>query len=171
MSSTGAMLGMSLHTFTLVHVVISLIGIASGLAVLYGLIGGKALPRSTALFLATTVATSATGFGFPVEHLLPSHVVGILSLVVLGAALAARYALHLRGAWRHVYVITAVLALYLNVFVLVVQLFRRVPFLNALAPTQAEPPFAIAQGIVLLAFVALTVVAVRGFRAAAAPRA
>jgi len=132
--------------------------------VLIGWITGKALPRWTAVFLATTVATSVTGYGFPFEHLLPSHVVGAISLVVLAVAIAARYAFHLRGAWRRVYVVTAVIALYLNVFVGVVQSFLKVPALNALAPKQTEPPFVVSQGIVFVAFVVLAIVAAIRFR-------
>jgi hypothetical protein len=154
----------AMPTFTAVHVAISLAGIASGLVVLYGMLTANAMSRWTAIFLATTVATSATGFGFPFEQLLPSHIVGAISLVVLAAAAVARYVKHLSGAWRLVYVITATLALYLNVFVLVVQLFRRVPALHDLAPTQSEPPFALAQLVVLVLFVALGVAAAKKFR-------
>jgi len=150
---------MSLHAFTVVHVVLSLVGIGSGCVVVFGLLTGKRADRWTALFLTSTAATSATGFGFPRDHLLPSHVVGGISLLVLAAAIAARYTFHLARAWRRVYVIAAMTALYLNVFVLVVQLFRRVPALTALAPTQSEPPFALAQLFVLALFVALTAVA------------
>src|SRR5258706_11417977 len=134
------MLGLSLSTFTLVHVVLSLVGIGSGFVVLYGLLVGKRLDGWTALFLVTTVATSATGFGFPFDHLLPSHKVGIVSLLVLAIAIAARYPLHLAGAWRRVYVVCAVVALYFNVFVGVVQAFLKIPALNAMAPKQTEPP-------------------------------
>jgi hypothetical protein len=165
MSSPETVFGMSLATYTLVHVLISLAGIGSGLVVLFGLIAGKRLDGWTAVFLATTVATSVTGFGFPFEHLLPSHIVGFISLVVLAIAIAARYAFHLRGAWRHVYVICAVLALYLNVFVGVVQSFLKIPALRALAPKQTEPPFVVSQGIVLVAFIALATVAAIRFRA------
>src|SRR5438309_6586960 len=126
--------GMTTSTFTFVHVLISLVGIGSGFVVLFGLLAGKRLNGWTALFLATTAATSITGFGFPFDHLLPSHIVGGISLVVLAVAAYARYGAHLAGGWRRVYVIGAVVGLYLNVFVLVVQLFRRVPALNALAP-------------------------------------
>jgi len=164
MSSSGTVFGMSLATFTLVHTLISLVGIGSGLVVLFGLIAGKRLEGWTALFLATTVATSVTGFGFPFDHLLPSHKVGFISLVVLALAIAARYAFHLRGAWRHAYVVTAVLALYLNVFVGVVQAFLKVPALRALAPKQTEPPFVVSQGIVLVSFVVLAIVAAIRFR-------
>src|SRR5258706_9721818 len=150
---------MFLAAYTLVQVLISMAGIVSGLVVLFGLIGGRRLDRWTAVFLATTVATSVTGFGFPFEKLLPSHVVGVISLVVLTVAIAARYAFHVRGAWRRVYVITALLALYFNVFVLVVQSFGKVPALKALAPKQTEPPFVAAQGLLLGLFVVLTVVA------------
>ncbi|MEO7431293.1 MAG: hypothetical protein ABIV12_04380 [Dokdonella sp.] len=149
--------------FTFFHVLLSLIGIASGLLVLFGMLASNRLPALTATFLATTVATSVTGFFFPFDHLLPSHIVGIMSLAALAIALAALYALHLRGAWRWIYVATAVFPLYLNVFVLVAQAFQKVPALHALAPTQAEPPFAIAQGIVLLVFIALGIVATRKF--------
>ena len=158
-------LGMTTATFTLVHVLLSLAGIGAGFVVLFGLIAGKRLDAWTAVFLATTVATSVTGFGFPFDHLLPSHKVGIISLVVLTFTLLARYAFHLAGAWRRVYVITAVIALYLNTFVGVVQSFLKVPALNALAPTQAEPPFAMAQGIVLLLFIVLGTLAAKRFRA------
>jgi hypothetical protein len=157
------MLGMSLSTFTTVHVIISLIGIVSGFVVLFGMFSSKRLDGLTGLFLLTTVLTSVTGFGFPFEHLLPSHKVGIISLVVLAIAILARYSFHMVGKWRWIYVVTAVLALYLNVFVLVVQSFRRVPALHAMAPTQSEPPFAIAQGIALVIFIVLTIFAVKKF--------
>jgi hypothetical protein len=156
--------GMSLATYTLIHVVLSLVGIGSGLVVLFGLLAGKRLTGWTGLFLATTVATSVTGFGFPFDHFLPSHGVGILSLVVLAVAMLALYSFHLAGAWRRIYGICAVIALYLNVFVLVVQAFEKVPGLRALAPTQSEPPFAIAQLLVLALFVALGIAAAKKFR-------
>jgi hypothetical protein len=154
----------SLATFTLIHVVISLAGIGSGLVVAVGLLSAKRLDGWTAIFLATTVLTSVTGFGFPFEHLLPSHIVGGVSLLVLALAIYARYGRHLAGPWRRVYAIGAVVALYLNVFVLVVQLFRNVPALMELAPTQSEPPFAIAQLVVLALFVGLGVFAAIRFR-------
>jgi hypothetical protein len=150
-------------TFTLIHVVISLIGIGTGAVVSLGMLSGKRLDGWTALFLASTVATSVTGFGFPFDHLLPSHIVGIISLVVLALASYARYGQQLAGGWRAAYVIGAVAAFYFNVFVLVVQLFRRVPALTALAPTQSEPPFAIAQLGVLVLFIALGVLVTRNF--------
>src|SRR2546422_7290377 len=128
--------GMAASTFTLVHVMISLVGIVSGFVVVFGLLAGKRLDRWTALFLTSTVATSVTGFGFPFDHLLPSHKVGILSLLVLAVAIIARFVFHLAAAWRGIYVVSAVVALYLNVFVLVVQLFEKVPALRAMAPTQ-----------------------------------
>jgi hypothetical protein len=164
MSSPETVFGMSLATYTLVHVLISLVGIGSGLVVLFGLVAGKRLERWTALFLATTVATSVTGFGFPFDHLLPSHKVGFISLVVLAIAIAARYGFRLRGVWRHEYVATAALALYLNVFVGVVQSFLKIPALRALAPKQTEPPFVVSQGIVLVLFVVLAIVAAVRFR-------
>lgn len=163
-------LGMSIETYTLVHVLISLVGIGSGLVVLFGLLTGKRLDRWTALFLATTVATSVTGFGFPFDHLLPSHKVGIVSLVVLAVAIVARYPLRLAGAWGRVYVVGATVALYLNVFVAVVQAFLKVPALNAMAPTQAERPFVIAQGVVLALSVVLGAVAAVRFRPEAIAR-
>jgi hypothetical protein len=156
-------LGMTTATYTLIHVLISLVGIASGLVVAFGLLGGKRLDGWTGLFLVTTVATSVTGFGFPFEHLSPAHKLGIISLVVLAVAILARYAFHLAGAWRRIYVISAMVALYLNVFVLVVQSFQKVPALKAMAPTQSEPPFLVAQVVVLVLFVALTTVAARKF--------
>ena len=157
-------LGMSTATFTLLHVLISFIGIGSGLAVLLGMLGGKRLDGLTALFLSTTALTSLTGFLFPVKHLLPSHVIGIISLVVLAFATLARYSFHMNGAWRSTYVITASLALYLNTFVLVFQSFLKVPTLHALAPTQSESPFAVTQLVVLAIFVVLTIRAVKRFR-------
>ena len=159
-------LGMSTSTYTLLHVLISLAGIGSGLVVLYGLLTNKRLDRWTAFFLVTTVATSVTGFGFPFHQLLPSHKVGIISLVVLAFTILALYTFHLAGAWRPTYVIGAVLALYLNVFVLSVQLLLKVPALHALAPNGSEPPFLITQVAVLALFVVLGILAVKRFRVA-----
>jgi hypothetical protein len=156
-------LGMSISTFTLVHVVLSLVGIFAGLVVVFGMLSSKKLDGWTALFLATTVLTSVTGFFFPFDKILPSHIVGIISLVVLAIAILALYALHLAGPWRWIYVVSAVLALYLNVFVGVVQAFQKLPFLASLAPTQSEPPFLIAQAVVLVIFVGLGIAAVRAF--------
>jgi len=161
-------LGMSLSTFTTLHVIISLIGIVAGLVVLLGMLGGRKLDGWTAIFLATTVLTSATGFLFPFNKLLPSHVVGIISLAVLAIALLALYGLHLAGAWRWIYVAAAVLALYLNVFVGVVQAFQKLAFLQPFAPTQTEAPFIVAQVAVLAIFAALGVLAVRSFHPEAA---
>jgi hypothetical protein len=154
---------MTTSTFTTVHVVVSLIGIATGLVVLFGLLTAKRFDGWTAIFLVTTVLTSVTGFGFPFEHLLPSHKVGIISLVLLAVAILARYGLHLAGAWRWIYAVCATMALYLNVFVLVVQSFEKVPALKAMAPTQSEPPFLVAQVIVLLLFIVLGIFAVKKF--------
>jgi hypothetical protein len=156
--------GLSTETFTFAHTVISLIGIVSGLVVLYGLLQNRLFGRWNGVFLVTTIATSVTGFGFPFDRLLPPHKVGILSLVLLAIALVALYAFRLAGGWRRTYVITAMVSLYLNVFVLVVQLFQKVPALHALAPTQKEPPFAIAQVIVLLIFAWLTFRAARSYQ-------
>ena len=158
--------GMSVATYTLIHVIISLIGIVSGLIVLFAMFGGKRLEGMTALFLVTTVLTSVTGFGFPFEHLLPSHIVGMISLVVLAIAILARYSLNLAGKWRAIYVITAVMALYLNVFVLVVQSFLKVPVLHAMAPKGSEPPFLIAQVVVMALFIVLGILAVKRFHPA-----
>jgi hypothetical protein len=152
---------------TFVHVLISLIGIATGLVVVFGMLRGNPMNGLTAVFLITTVLTSATGFILPAPHFLPSHAIGILSLIVLATAIAARYRYHMAGAWRRIYVIAAVIALYFNVFVLVVQSFMKVPALHDLAPTQSEPPFAVAQGAVLLLFVVLGILAAKRFRAAA----
>ena len=157
------MLGMSLSTFTTVHVLISLVGIGSGFAVLLGLFSAKRVNGLTALFLLTTVLTSVTGFGFPFIHLLPSHKVAIISLVVLAIAVLARYSFHMVGKWRWIYVVTAMIALYLNVFVLVFQSFEKVPALKAMAPTQSEPPFLVAQLAVMAIFIVLTIFAVKKF--------
>jgi hypothetical protein len=157
-------LGMTTSTYTLIHVAISLVGISSGFVVLFGLLAAKRLDAWTALFLATTVLTSVTGFGFPFDHLLPSHKVGIISLAVLAVAILARYVFHLVGAWRWIYGIGAVIALYLNVFVLIVQLFEKVPALKALAPTQSEPPFLAAQLVVTGLFALFAILAGKRFR-------
>jgi hypothetical protein len=157
-------LGMSTSTFTLVHVALSLVGIGSGLLVVYGLLLGKRFDGATTIFLATTVLTSVTGFLFPVEHLLPSHVFGVISLVALAVAIVARYPFHLARAWRSIYVVSAVLALYLNVFVLVAQIFMKVPAVHALAPTQKELPFLIVQLVVMAIFVVIGILAVKKFR-------
>ena len=158
-------------TFTLIHVVVSLVGIVAGLVVAGGLAAGRLLDRWAVVFLVTTVATSVTGFGFPFVTFLPSHAVGILSLVVLPVVIVAHYVKHFAGAWRRIYAVGVVLATYLNVFVLVVQLFLRIPVLIVAAPTQSEPPFAITQGLVLALFVWLAVAADKGFRPASVGRA
>jgi hypothetical protein len=155
-------LGMT--TFTFFHVVLSLVGILSGLVVVFGMIGGKRLDGWTGWFLITTVATSITGFMFPYHGFTPGIGIGILSLVVLAFAMLARYSRHLAGGWRRTYAITAVIALYFNVFVLVAQLFAKVPALHALAPKGSEPPFAFAQVAVMVIFIGLGIAAVKGFR-------
>jgi hypothetical protein len=160
-------LGMSLQTFTLVHVIITLIAIASGLVVLLGMLGSHRMPALTALFLFTTVLTSVTGFMFPIHGFTPALGVGGISMVVLAIALLALYGRHLAGAWRWIYVVSAVIALWFNVFVLIVQSFEKLSLLNPLAP-QVGPPFpepvnthfAIAQSV------ALVVIAVLGLMAA-----
>ena len=160
-----------METYTLIHVVISLIAIAAGFVVLTGLLKNRRLDAWTAIFLVTTIATSVTGFGFPFVRLLPSHIVGAISLVVLAMAVLARYTYQMARGWRTTYVITAVSALYFNVFVLIVQTFQKVPALAALAPTQSEPPFAVTQLIVLVAFLILGYLAVFRFREMAVPTA
>jgi hypothetical protein len=145
--------------FTLVHVVISLVGILSGFVVVFGLLASKRLDGWIALFLTTTVLTSVTGFLFPIHGFTPGHGVGIISLIVLAVAIYARYQRRLAGGWRRSFVISSVIALYLNVFVLIVQLFRKVPALNAMAPTQSEAPFKIAQLFALALVVVLAILA------------
>jgi hypothetical protein len=164
-------LGMSLATFVLVHVVISLISIVAGLIVMFGMLGSKRMPGLTAIFLLFTILTSASGFLIPPllsEKLLPSHMIGILSLVLLAIACLALYAIRLAGPWRWIYVLTALLSLYFNVFVLVIQSFLKVPALTALAPGNppSGPVFAVAQGIVLVFFVVMIIGVWRRFRPA-----
>jgi len=155
---------MILAVYTLVHVVISLAGIFSGFVVLFGLLAGKRLDGWTKFFLITTVATSVTGFFFPLHGFTPAIGVGIISLLVLSIAIFARYPRQLAGRWRWIYVVTAMIALYLNVFVAIVQAFEKAPVLKALAPTQSEPPFKLTQLVVLALFVVLTIVGVIRFR-------
>src|ERR1700716_1357885 len=162
-------LGMSLSTFVTVHVIISLIGIVAGIIVMFGLLGSNRMPGLTAIFLLFTILTSATGFLIPPllsEKLLPSHMIGILSLVLLAIACIALYGMQLAGAWRWIYAVTAMVSLYLNIFVLIIQGFLKVPALHALAPSvpPSEPPFAVIQGIVLVFFVIVIIGAVRRFR-------
>jgi hypothetical protein len=151
-------------TFTLIHTVLSLIGILAGLVVAGGLVAGKRLDGWTGVFLVTTVLTNVTGFGFPFVTFLPSHGVGVVSLVVLAVVIVARYWKHLVGPWRGVYVVGTVAALYLNVFVLVNQLFLRLPALLVSAPHQKEPPFLVTQILVLAIFIWLGRAAFKGFR-------
>jgi hypothetical protein len=158
--------GMSDSTFTLVHVVLSLAGIVSGIVVVFGMLGANRLSGLTAFFLATTVLTSATAFLLPSTSFGPPQVIGALSLAVLAVAILALYIFGLAGFWRWVYVIGAMLALYLNCFVGVVQAFQKLPFLQPLAPTQSEPPFVVAQVVVMAIFIALGIGAVRKFHPA-----
>ena len=153
-----------LPTFTLIHVVLSVLGIIAGLVVAGGLMAGARMDGWTAFFLLTTIATSVTGFLFPFTAILPSHITGAISLVVLAVCLAARYGKQMEGGWRTVYALTAVTALYFNVFVLIVQLFVKTPALAQLAPTQTESPFAATQALVLALFVLVGWAAQRGFR-------
>jgi hypothetical protein len=156
------MSGMS--AFTAFHVLLSLVGIAAGFVVVVGLLRAKRLPGWTATFLVTTVLTSVTGFMFPVHHFLPSHGVGIVSMIALTLAIYALYMRRLAGGWRRVYVINAVIAQYLNFFVLIVQLFQKVPALKVLAPTQSEGPFKLAQLAALVLFIVLGILATKKFR-------
>ena len=159
-------LGMDLATFTLVHVIISLIGIVSGIIVMFSMLGSRSTPGMTAIFLLFTILTNATGFLFPFTKLLPSHIIAILGLVLLAIACLALYGMKLAGAWRWIYVVTAMTSLYLNIFVLVIQSFLKIPFLHALAPSvpPSEPPFAAVQGLVLLFFVLVIIGGIRRFR-------
>jgi hypothetical protein len=157
-------LGMSLSTYTTLHVIISLIGIGSGFIVLFGLIGGRLLSPWNGVFLVTTILTSLTGFAFPNDKVTPGIILGVLSIIVLAIALVALYVFHLRGGWRRTYAVTAIIALYFNVFVLIAQIFEHVPVFHALAPTGTETPFKAAQTLLLLLFVVLTTAAAKKFR-------
>ena len=157
-------LGMSVGAFTILHVIITLVAIGSGLIVVGGMFASNRLPLTTALFLFTTALTSVSGFLFPIHGFTPALGVGIVACVVLAVALLALYKERLVGPWRWIYVITAVVSLYLNVFVLVVQSFVKVSALIALAPTQTEPPFAVTQAAVLAIFVLITLIAVIKFQ-------
>jgi hypothetical protein len=162
-------LGMSLSLYTQIHVAISVIGIASGLVVVRGMLAARILSAVTALFLATTLLTSLTGFLFPFHGITPGIVIGILSVVLLAAAILALYAFHLAGAWRWIYVVTSVIALWFNVFIFIVQSFQKIPVFHALAPTGTEAPFKIAQLAALVIFIILGVFAVKRFHPAAPP--
>lgn len=159
--------GLSIQDFTLLHVAITLVAIASGMIVLFGMLGAHRLPGWTALFLVTTILTSVTGFMFPIHGFTPALGVGIISMVILAIALLALYSKHLAGAWRWIYVATAVTALWFNVFVLIVQSFQKIAALRALAPTQTEPPFLVTEGVALAAFLVLGILAASRFRPAA----
>jgi len=158
---------MMLSAFTLFHVALSLGGILSGFVVMGGFLTAKRRNGWTALFLLSTVLTSVTGFLFPFHKFLPSHAIGIVSLLVLAVAIPALYVFHLAGPWRRTYVISAVIALYLNAFVLIAQFFMKIPALKALAPTQSEPPFLGTQVVVMLIFIVLGVLAAKRFPAEA----
>jgi hypothetical protein len=155
-----------LMAYTLLHVVLSIVGMGSGLVVAGGMVAGRRLDGWTGTFLITTAATSVTGFGFPFTQLLPSHAVGAVSVAVLAVVIVARYVQDLAGSWRTVYVVGAVVALWLDVFVLFAQLFLRLPALAAAAPTQKDPPFVLTQLVILALFVALGRAALSGFRGA-----
>jgi hypothetical protein len=165
-------LGMSLAIFTQLHVIISLIAIVSGLIVVFGMLGARRMPAMTALFLITTVLTSVTGFMFEtpadaprvIGSFDPAKVIGLISLIVLALAIIGLYTYKLAGPWRGTYVVCSIIALYFNCFVLVVQSFQKIPFFHTLAPTQKEPPFAVAQGVLLILFIGLGIAAFRKFR-------
>jgi hypothetical protein len=153
-----------LPTFTLIHVVLSIVGILAGLVSVGGLMTGVRLNGWIGTYLVTTFLTNATGFFFPFARIMPSHILGALSLVILPLAMAALYWKHLAGAWRTVFVVCSVTALYFNVFVLMVQLFAKVPLLIAVAPTQKSPAFGATQLLILVVFVILGRAAVKGSR-------
>jgi hypothetical protein len=157
-------LGLSTSTYTIVHVILSLVGIGSGLIVLFGLIKGKLLAPWNGIFLLTTILTSVTGFFFPNAKITPGIILGILSLITLAIALIALYGFRLQGGWRRTYAITSMIALYFNVFVLIAQLFGKVPALHALAPTGTEAPFKISQLILLVLTIVLITAAAKKFR-------
>jgi len=162
-------MGVILAGYTLLHVVISLVGIFSGFVVLFGMLGSKLHDGWTGLFFTATVLTSVTGFFFPVHHFMPSHALGILSLLILPVAMYGLYGRRLAGAWRWIYVVTAMMGQYLNFFVLIVQSFMKIPALHSLAPTQTEQPFKVTQLIVLILFVLLTAAAAIRFHPSRAP--
>jgi hypothetical protein len=155
-------LGLTVKTFTQFHVLLSLIGIVSGIIVAFAMLSAKRVSKTTSIFLITTAATDLTGFLFPMPFD-PADAVGIISLVFVALATLSLYSGKLLGAWRWVYVVSALVSLYLNCFVLVVQSFQKVPFFHALAPTGKEPPFAAAQGVVLILFLGLGFAALRKF--------
>jgi hypothetical protein len=155
---------MILQIYTIIHTLISLVAIFTGVVVLFGMLGSKRLDGWTKWFLITAVATTVTGFFFPFHGLTPAIVLGIISLPILVITIIARYPKRLAGAWRWIYVIGAVMSLYFNLFVLVVQAFEKVPALHAIAPTQTESPFKLTQLIVLVLSVVLAIIAVVRFR-------
>ena len=159
-------LGLSLEQFTYLHVFLSLVGIAAGIFIVFGLLTSRKLPILSALFLVTTAATSLTGFLFPFKGVTPGIILGILSLIVLILAIVALYVGKLAGAWRGTYVISACVAFYFNFFVLIAQSFAKVPALHAIAPTQASPALGITQLAVLVIFILLTVRSFKKFRPA-----
>jgi hypothetical protein len=154
---------LDLSTFTLFHTALSLVQLASGIIVVIGLVGSRSSGLWTWVYLISAIATSVTGFGFPVDKLLPSHAFGVVSLILLLLVILARYNFHLTGAWRWIYAVGLVITVYLDAFVAIVQAFLKIPALHALAPTGSEPPFAIAQAVLLIIFVGLGIAAARSF--------
>ena len=161
-------MGTGILILTIVHVAISLIGIGSGFVMIYGFVTNKRFDQSTTIFLATTILTSLTGFLFPIEKFTPGLAIGVLSLIALGVAVWARYRKQMAGPWRAAFVITAMISQYFNFAILIIQSFQKIRPLHDLAPTQAEPPFAVTQLTVLVLFIALTVAAIIRFRPATA---
>ncbi len=157
------MLGLSLSAFTWFHTALSLVALVAGFVVVYGLLAGHRYNGWIAFFLLTAVLTSVTGFGFPFDKLLPSHIIGMVSLAVLAISILALYVFHASGAWRWIFAVSAVIGLYLDAFVAVAQAFLKIPVLTALAPTQSEPPFLIVQGVLLVVFVLLAIMAALKF--------
>lgn len=156
-----------LNALTFIHVALSLIGIGAGFVVVLGLLVSKPPYRGTELFLTSTAATGVTGFFFPIHGFSPAQVVGVLSLILVLIATLGVYRHHLADGWRRTFAITSVIALYFNVFILVIQMFRKVPALQAVAPTQSEPPFQVAQSLVMLLFVAIGISATKRTRVVA----
>ncbi len=163
------LLGLSLANFTILHVIISLVQLVSGIALVAGMLGSRIDTRWTLTYLLSAILTCVTGFMFPVTGFLPSHGVGILSLILLVLMIVALYGFKLHGAWRWVYAVSTVITVYFSAFVTVVQSFLKVPPLHALAPGGSEPPFAIAQGVLLVIFIVLGIMAFRSFRPLATP--
>lgn len=156
-------MSVALDLLTVLHVGLSLVGLGAGFVVLRGFLTSERFDRATLIFLLTTIATSLTGFLFPFHGFTPALATGIISLLILPIAVYARYGRQMRGHWRWAYLLAATGALYLNTFVFIAQIFLKFPALRALTPNQNEPPFVVAQGVVFLAFIAMTIAALKRF--------